>query len=161
MVAGGTVVVAILGLYVSGVPFVGAMGLASAIVVAVTMLAALTLMPAFMGVAGRNVRALADPGPKRSEAGADGAAAGRPQAARRHQRRGTSTALSPVGAAWSAAGPWPWAIAASCVLVVLAIPLFSIRSGQPDNGTNPTSREHPPGLRPDCHRVRRRAATAR
>ena len=53
VVAGSTVVVAILGLYVSGVPFVGAMGLASAIVVAVTMLAALTLMPAFMGVAER------------------------------------------------------------------------------------------------------------
>jgi RND superfamily putative drug exporter len=58
VVAGGTVVVSILGLYVSGVAFVGALGLAAAIVVAVTMLAALTLVPAFMGVAGSNVRSL-------------------------------------------------------------------------------------------------------
>ena len=58
IVAGSTVVVAILGLYISGVPFVGALGLAAAIVVAVTMLAALTLVPAFMGVVRDNVRAL-------------------------------------------------------------------------------------------------------
>jgi RND superfamily putative drug exporter len=37
VVAGGTVVVSILGLYVSGVAFVGALGLAAAIVVAITM----------------------------------------------------------------------------------------------------------------------------
>ena len=35
--------------------------------------------------------------------------------------------------------PWPWAIGSVAVLVVLAIPLFSITLGQPDNGTNPTS----------------------
>ena len=35
--------------------------------------------------------------------------------------------------------PWPWAIAATLVLVVLAIPLFSLRLGQLDAGTNPTS----------------------
>jgi hypothetical protein len=51
LVAGGTVVIAILGLYVSGVPFGGALGLSSAIVVAVTILAALTLIPALLGLA--------------------------------------------------------------------------------------------------------------
>ena len=35
--------------------------------------------------------------------------------------------------------PWPWAVGSVAVLVVLAIPLFSITLGQPDNGTNPTS----------------------
>ena len=59
VVAGSTVIVAILGLYLSGVPFVGAMGLASAIVVALTMLAALTLIPAFMAVAGGHLHSLA------------------------------------------------------------------------------------------------------
>jgi RND superfamily putative drug exporter len=58
VVAAGTVVVSILGLYVAGVAFVGSLGLAAAVVVAVTMLAALTLVPAFMGVARGNVRAL-------------------------------------------------------------------------------------------------------
>ena len=37
------------------------------------------------------------------------------------------------------AHPWPWAVLSVAVLVVLAIPLFSITLGQPDNGTNPTS----------------------
>ena len=60
VVAGSTVVVAILGLYVSAVPFVGALGLASAIVVAVTMLSALTLVPAFLGLARQRVRSRAD-----------------------------------------------------------------------------------------------------
>ena len=40
VVAGGTVVISILGLYVSGVAFVGALGLAAAVVVAVTIGAA-------------------------------------------------------------------------------------------------------------------------
>ena len=37
------------------------------------------------------------------------------------------------------AQPWPWGVASVAVLLVLAIPLFSITLGQPDNGTNPTS----------------------
>src|SRR5208283_242614 len=35
--------------------------------------------------------------------------------------------------------PWPWAVLSVAVLIVLAIPLFSITLGQPDNVTNPTS----------------------
>ncbi len=35
--------------------------------------------------------------------------------------------------------PWPWAIASTVVLLVLAIPLLSLRLGQLDAGTNPTS----------------------
>jgi putative drug exporter of the RND superfamily len=60
VVAGSTVIIAILGLYVSAVPFVGSLGLSAAIVVAVTMLAALTLVPAFLGVVKGNVRSLSD-----------------------------------------------------------------------------------------------------
>src|SRR5690606_15410132 len=60
VVAGSTVIVAILGLYISAVPCVGALGLSAAIVVAVTMLTALTLVPAFLGVAKGNVRALSE-----------------------------------------------------------------------------------------------------
>jgi putative drug exporter of the RND superfamily len=35
--------------------------------------------------------------------------------------------------------PWPWAVASVVVLLVLAIPLFSITLGQPDNGTKAKS----------------------
>ena len=139
VVAGSTVVIAILGLYVSGVPFVGALGLSAAIVVAVTMLAALTLVPAFLGTAKGNVRAL-------SERIRD----------RRARRAGTpvdrpsTTSLSVVEqghehsafARWGrmvSDRPWPWAIGSTLLLAVLAIPLFAIQFGQLDAGTDPTS----------------------
>jgi putative drug exporter of the RND superfamily len=139
VVAGGTVVVAILGLYVSGVPFVGAMGLASAIVVAVAMLAALTLMPAFMGVGRQSVRSIADRRAARrarsaGESAATATAAHAAAADEAHER----SAFARWGRKVSDR-PWPCAVAATVVLAVLAIPLFSLRLGQLDAGTDPTS----------------------
>ena len=142
VVAGGTVVVSILGLYVSGVPFVGAMGLASAIVVAVAMLAALTLMPAFMGVAKQNVRAIKD---RRAAKRATRGDVDEATAAARLAKLTAASDEAHENSAFARWGrkvsnrPWPWAIAATGVLVVLAIPLFSLRLGQLDAGTNPTS----------------------
>ena len=136
VVAGGTVVISILGLYVSGVAFVGALGLAAAIVVAITMLAALTLVPAFMGVAGNNVRALSARLRARKAGISAQEQASRTAAATREQHEHSAFAR------WGrkvSERPWPWAVASVAVLVVLAIPLFSITLGQPDNGTNPTS----------------------
>ncbi len=136
VVAGSTVVVAILGLYVSGVGFVGSLGLAAALVVLVTMAAALTLVPAFLGTVGGHIRALS----ARREARRAGLT-GQQQAAQTadaaHERHEHS-----AFARWGrkvSERPWPWAIASVALLVVLAIPLFSITLGQPDNGTNPTS----------------------
>jgi RND superfamily putative drug exporter len=131
-----------LGLYVSGVPFVGSMGLASAIVVAVTMIAALTLMPAFMGVAGRNVRSIADQRAERRAAksgGENGAAA---QSAVARAAASDEAHERSAFARWGrkvSDRPWPWAIAATVALVILSIPLLSLRLGQLDAGTNPTS----------------------
>ncbi|MBK6671231.1 MAG: MMPL family transporter [Actinobacteria bacterium] len=55
VVAGGTVMVAILGLQMAGIPFVAALGYSASIVVAVAVLVAITLLPALLGVAGRRV----------------------------------------------------------------------------------------------------------
>ena len=52
VVAGGTVVIAILGLAVSGVPFLTAGGIAVSVVVLIMVLASVTLLPAFLGLAG-------------------------------------------------------------------------------------------------------------
>ena len=125
VVAGSTVVIAILGLYVSAVPFVGALGLASAIVVAVTMLSALTLVPAFLAVARNRVRSRAD------------RARGRAHAASPEQ-----THESSGFARWGrkvSDRPWPWAVASVVLLLFLAIPVLSLRLGQLDAGTDPTS----------------------
>jgi len=136
VVAGSTVVISILGLYISGVSFVGALGLAAAITVALSMLVALTLVPAFMGVVREHVRSL----PSRVRAR-------KMHISAREQARRTATKTEEQHensgfARWGrrvSSNPWPWGIAAVLVLVVLAIPLFSITLGQPDNGTNPYS----------------------
>ena len=66
--AGVTVVVAIAGMQISGIPMLAVMGWASALMVAVTMLAALTLLPALLGLAGRRVNSLRSRSPARSRA---------------------------------------------------------------------------------------------
>jgi RND superfamily putative drug exporter len=53
--AGAIVVVSILGLYVTGIDVIGRMGLAAAIVVAVSAITAVTLVPALLKMAGRRV----------------------------------------------------------------------------------------------------------
>ncbi len=55
--AGGTVVVAILGLAFSGLPFVSAGGVGISAVVLVMVLAAITLLPALLGLAGHRLQA--------------------------------------------------------------------------------------------------------
>ena len=125
VVAGSTVVIAILGLYVSAVPFVGALGLASAIVVAVTMLSALTLVPAFLSLARNRVRSRADRA-----------------AAKRHVAEAAHTHENSAFARWGrkvSNRPWPWAVGSVLLLLVLAIPVLSLRLGQLDAGTDPTS----------------------
>jgi len=136
VVAGSTVVVSILGLYISDVEFVGALGLAAAITVAITMLAALTLVPAFLGVARENVRALSARRTAHKTGESARAQARRTAAATQEQHE--QSAFARWGRKVSA-HPWPWAALSVAVLVVLAIPFFSITLAQPDNGTNPTS----------------------
>lgn len=53
--AGLTVIIALVGLTVVGIPFLGEMGIAAAGTVAVAVLIALTLLPAILGFAGRKV----------------------------------------------------------------------------------------------------------
>jgi putative drug exporter of the RND superfamily len=136
VVAGSTVVVSILGLYIAGVGFVGALGLAAAAVVALTMLAALTLTPAFMGLVSGRVRALSARLRARKEGISTQQQAAETAAATEQQHEHSAFAR------WGrrvSERPWRWAILSVAVLLVLAIPLLSITLAQPDNGTNPTS----------------------
>ena len=145
LVAGGTVVIAILGLYVSGVPFVGALGLSSAIVVAVTVLAALTLIPAMLGLAKFLVLNRKDRHhlveERELEAGLPDEQAVAEHRAEEREQRDLKHEQSPF-ARWGrkvSDRPWPYGIAATLVLLVLAIPLFSMNLGQLDAGTDPAA----------------------
>ena len=82
--AGCTVIIALLGLLLLGLSFLHGAAVASAIAVGLTMLAALTLLPALLSRSGRWIDRLHVPlpGQKRRQA-----AAGEQSAARRHLRR--------------------------------------------------------------------------
>ncbi len=134
VVAGGTVVVAILGLQLAGIPFVAALGYSASIVVAVSVLVAITLLPALLGFAGPRV--LARSHRRAAEQAAEAPASGDTVAA----------SGGPSGwvrwAHWVAYHPWRSATGATAVLLLMAIPVLDMRLGQADAGTDPTSTTH-------------------
>ena len=119
LVAGSTVMVALLSLFLIGIPFVSALGLASAITVAATMLAAVTLLPALLAVFGGKLDRLRVRRPRFDHA--DDHGSGWHRWTRRIQRR-----------------PWPYLVSATAVLLILAAPLLSIRLGSSDGGSAPS-----------------------
>jgi RND superfamily putative drug exporter len=121
LVAAGTVVIAMLGLFASGIGFIGKLGLAAAITVAVAGLAAITLVPALLGLAGRHIDRLRVRRPV-AEAGANSSETGWHRYAEQVGRR-----------------PWRFLGAGVTVLVVLAIPTLSMTLGHVDAGADPTS----------------------
>ncbi len=134
LVAGGTVVVAILGLKLAGIPFVSALGYSASIVVAVAVLAALTFIPAMLAFAGHRV--LPRSHRKQAKLVADGlASAPEPEADK--ERSGWLR-----WAHWVAYHPWRSSIAATSVLLILAIPMLDMRLGQADAGTDPVGTTH-------------------
>ncbi len=118
--AGVTVIVAILGLKVSGVPMMEMMGFGSAIMVAVVMIASITLLPAMLGVVKHRVNSARVPFVKQKPAYDPNAASAR----------------------WAArvvAKPVRYGVAAAGVLVVLAVPVFSMHLGFADAGNDAPS----------------------
>jgi len=121
--AGATVIVALLGLLVLGVSFLNGVAIASAIVVLVTMTAAVTLIPALLGMIGmralsrRERRKLAERGP--SDPKLDG--------------------FWPRWAQFVQDHRVPLAAAALVVMLALAIPALALRLGSSDAGQDPAS----------------------
>ena len=119
--AGGTVVVSILGLALAGLPFLTGAGIAISFVVLVMVIASLTLLPAFLGLAGHWINRLGLPHARRSHL--PGRRAG-------WERWGSHVARrAPV-----------YAVGAVVSLLALAAPVLALRLGFPDEGTLPTSR---------------------
>ena len=120
--AGLTVVIAISGLAIAGMPAVTVMGLMSAVTVLVMVAISLTLLPALLGFAGHKIDAWRLPGMRRGA----GLSVGRETFWHRYGRRVT-------------ARPWPWLLGALSVLVLLTVPFFSLRLGMTDAGVSPES----------------------
>jgi putative drug exporter of the RND superfamily len=119
--AGVTVVIAISGLAMAGITTVTVMGLMAGLTVAVMVALALTLLPALLGFLGRRIDALRVPGLR-----GGAAVPGRESIWHRWGRH-------------VSAHPWRYLVGGALALGLLAAPVFSMRLGMTDNGTNTTS----------------------
>ena len=118
LIAGTTVVISLLGLFLMGLTYLQGVALSASFAVLVTMAASVTLLPALLGFAGRKIDRLRIPGTARGAA-PDPDTTPAARWSRGVQRR-----------------PWAAALAAAAVLLVLATPFLGLRLGFPDAGND-------------------------
>jgi putative drug exporter of the RND superfamily len=136
LLAGATVVIALLGMFATGVAFMYGLAIAAVLAVLAVLAASLTLLPALLSRFGPRIV--------------------RPRAARTRRfarRRGmasqratglAATQESPRSAwrRWSEtvqARPWPLAIVSLAVMIILLVPVFAMRLDSSDAGNDPPS----------------------
>jgi putative drug exporter of the RND superfamily len=158
--AGTTVVISLLGMLLMGLSFVNGLGIGAATVVAVTMVASVTLLPALLGFAQHRVEITRWRGIIAAGLVAVGLVGiglsinplliGLPLAVvvllagfayaplrREVPRRAQRPADRTLAYRWSRfiqRNPWPSALVGAVVLVALALPLFGLRLGFSDEG---------------------------
>jgi RND superfamily putative drug exporter len=113
--AGSTVVIAILGLYLAGIPAISTMGVAVALVVIAAMIAAITLLPGLLGLAGTKIDKLSI----------------------HRKSHVTKPAPETVSGRWAhhvGQHPVRYAVASFVGLCVIAVPAMSMRIGTPETG---------------------------
>jgi len=120
IIAGSTVVIAVLGLFLTGLPYMYGVAISASLAVLVVMLASITLLPAILAFLGPRVDKLRIPFLGRRLDKVEGASD------------------SPA-ARWSHAvqrRPWLAAIVATAILLALAAPALGMRLGFPDAGND-------------------------
>ncbi|MEU8543250.1 MMPL family transporter [Streptomyces sp. NPDC048717] len=118
--AGLTVVIALAGLAVVGIPLLSQMGLAAAGTVVIAVLIAVTLIPAALGICGRRI------GPARAKR-------------RRGERVGPKQAMGVRWARFVARRPVAVLVGGIALLGVIAVPAASLKMGLPGDESKPAS----------------------
>ena len=113
--AGCTVIISLLGMFMMGINFIYGLSIGAILAVLMTMLASVTLVPAIMGFAGTKL------------------------AAKEHKRRHHRETWAFRWSRQIQKRPWVMAGVSLAVLIVIALPMFSIRLGVADQGNDPTS----------------------
>jgi len=121
MFAGGTVVIAILGMGVTGIVAMTAAGLATSVIVMIMVVASITLLPALLGLAGERIKHL------------------RLRQTRGSQRMGETAGWMRWGKHVSRYAK-SYAIGVTVLLLALTAPALALRLGVPDDGTLPETR---------------------
>ncbi|MFE6286417.1 MMPL family transporter [Streptomyces sp. NPDC057877] len=132
--AGATVLIALSGLAVAGVPMLTSMGLASAGAVAVAVITAVTLLPALMGMAGHRLTPKAPKAPKASRSA--GRRRGFLPLGRKHRAHGGTTAS--MGVRWTQGvlrHPVRNLILGTVALIALALPGMELKLALTDEGS--------------------------
>lgn len=149
--AGLTVIIALVGLFVAGIPFLTVMGLAAAVAVGIAVLIAVTLTPAMLGFAGARMgRSIGDGRRARKAAAATAKAealrssdgAGREAAPHTASARRAPEEGNRFFAGWvRAATRWPALTIALVVagLGVVSVPALDLRLALPDAGSQAES----------------------
>src|SRR5215216_2379182 len=122
IIAGCTVVIAVLGLMLTGLSYMYGVAIATSLAVLTVMFASITLLPAFLSYLGPRVDRLRIP------------------LLGRGLRTDRATTGESPAARWSHVvqrRPWPFAIGALVVLLALAAPALGMRLGFPDAGNDP------------------------
>ncbi len=123
IIAGATVVIAVLGLCLTGLTYMYGVAISASLAVLVVAAASVSLLPALLAYLGPKVDRWRIPGLGRAA------------------RQPANTSDSPA-ARWSHAvqrRPWTAAIAATAILLALAAPALGMRLGFPDAGNDPPS----------------------
>jgi RND superfamily putative drug exporter len=116
--AGVTVVISLVGMFLMDLDAIRALSISAIVAVLFTMAAALTLVPAILGFAGRNIDRFGLP----------------------HRKEKPGEIQQTVWRRWSRviqARPWPALVLSAGVLLLLAVPLLSMRLGFGDAGNRP------------------------
>jgi RND superfamily putative drug exporter len=115
--AGLTVIIALSGLALIGIPFLATLAIVAAVTVALTVLSALTLIPALLGLIGEKIVT---------------------QKAREKRANATLHESHRVANQWVSTvvrHPWTVTIGIIAVLALITIPMFSLKLGMPNGST--------------------------
>ncbi len=120
LLAGTTVIIALLGMFATGVNFMYGLSIASVLAVLLVLAASLTVLPALLSAFGHKV---VRPG----------------RSARRREARGEAPRAS-AWRRWSLivqSRPWPLAAASLLIMLLFLVPLFGMRLDSSDAGNDP------------------------
>ena len=120
VIAGGTVLVAIFGLILTGLSYMYGVAISASLAVLVVAFASITLLPALLSYLGPNVDRLRIP-----------------FLGRTLKAEGNGESPAARWSHWIQRRPWPAAIIGTLVLLALAAPALGMRLGFPDAGNDP------------------------